>query len=120
MTDLFVVDTHPLLFYAGDQLRKLGRKARQVFDHFEQGRATLFVPAPVVLETWLLARNGTIELETSLQSWWRRVSRPGLVQIDLSAEDIFAAERLDWRHRDFFDRLVVATARRLDCALVTK
>jgi len=116
----YVLDTHPLLFYAARKLAKLGRKARNAFEEFERGEACLYVPAPVVIETWRLTLNGTIVLSTSLDTWWAEIQVDELVQIDLTAEDVLRAASLDWEHKDLFDRLIVATALRLDCPLLTR
>jgi PIN domain nuclease of toxin-antitoxin system len=116
----YVLDTHPLVFYAARKLSKLGRKARNAFEEFERGEACLYVPAPVVIETWQLALNGTIMLSTSLDAWWAEIQVDELVQIDLTAEDVLRGASLDWEHDDLFDRLIVATALRLDCPLLTR
>ena len=116
----YVLDTHPLVFYAAKRLSKLGRKARAVFEQFERGQACLYVPAPVVIETWQLALNGTVTLSTTLDAWWSEIQVDELVQTDLTAEDVLRAVSLDWEHHDPFDRLIVSTALRLDCPLLTR
>lgn len=120
MTAAFVLDTNALLHYASGNPKKLGRATRRAFDRYERGEATLYVPAVVVIETWMLARRGTIQLKGTLEGWWRSVSSPGLVQVELTAEDVWVAAGLDWDHPDLFDRLIVASALRLDCPLLTK
>jgi PIN domain nuclease of toxin-antitoxin system len=37
----------------------------------------------------------------------------------MEAIDVFAAYELDWQHSDPYDRLIVATARRLELPLIT-
>ncbi len=120
MVEGYVLDTHPLLFYAADELKKLGRKGRAAFEGLERGESFLYVPAPVVFETWLLALNGTIELQTTLAAWWEGLGAAGLHHLDLNRDEILHAAALDWAHRDPFDRLIVATARRMDLPLLTK
>jgi len=119
VTDSFVTDTHPLVFYAADAVKRLGRRARGAFEAFEAGKATLYVPAPVVLETWMLARAGKLKLRTTLGAWWRDLESAGLVYEPLEGADVIAASELDWGHNDLFDRLIVSTARRLDLPLIT-
>jgi PIN domain nuclease of toxin-antitoxin system len=119
VSDSFVTDTHPLVFYAADAVNRLGRKARKAFDAFEAGQATLYVPAPVVLETWMLARAGKVKLRTTLGAWWRDLESAGLVYEPLNGSDVIAASELDWAHNDLFDRLIVSTARRLELPLIT-
>ena len=117
--DSFVLDTHPLVLFAAGASGRLGKKARAAFDAFEAERATLYVPAPVVFETWLLARGGKITLKTTLGAWWQTLERAGLQHVPMESLDVIAASELDWQHRDVFDRLIVATAQRLEVPLIT-
>jgi PIN domain nuclease of toxin-antitoxin system len=117
--DSFVVDTHPLVLFAAGAGRRLGRKARAAFEAFEAERATLYIPAPVVLESWLLARGGKIKLKTTLRAWWDTLERAGLQHVPMESLDVIAASELDWQHHDVFDRLIVATAQRLELPLIT-
>ncbi len=114
----FVTDTHPLVWQAA-QPRKLGRRAARAFAAYEAGDAVLYVPAPVVLESWFLVKNGRIRHDTSVEAWWRQLASPALILEPMPAEDVFAAGRLDWHHDDVFDRLIVACALRLGLPLVT-
>lgn len=120
MAEGYVVDTHALLFYASDRTRKLGPRARRAFAAFERGDAFLMVPAPVVLETWMLWQGGRLQVPTTLAAWWRAVQREELVHTPLTHEDILEAAGLEWSHRDPYDRLIVACARRLDLPLLTR
>lgn len=45
---------------------------------------------------------------------------PELVHEPMSEADVREAARLDWEHRDLFDRLIVAAARRLGLPLLTR
>lgn len=115
----FVVDTHPLVWWATDRPRKLGRRARAVFEGYEEQRVVLHVPAAVVLETWFLTKNGRIRPEGSLARWWERIRSPNLLVEPLEAADVLTAASLSWSHPDVYDRLIVATAARLGLPLVT-
>lgn len=114
----FVTDTHPIVWLAA-QPRKLGRRAERAFAAYEAGAAVLYVPAPVVLETWFLAKNGRLRRPTTVREWWRAIASPSLVFEPMTAEDVLEAEQLAWRHDDVFDRLIVACALRLGLPLVT-
>jgi PIN domain nuclease of toxin-antitoxin system len=114
-----VVDTHPLVWYACDQRRRLSPLAKKVFERFERGQCSLFVPAPVLLELWFLSLNGTIETAPSLGRWWRAMARDTLVEVPMEHEDVLGAAALAWAHRDPHDRLIAATAQRLDFPLLT-
>jgi PIN domain nuclease of toxin-antitoxin system len=116
----YVLDTHALIFYAGGRRSKLGRAASRAFEQFERQEACLYIPVPVVIETWQLALNGTIRLPGTLEAWWAEVESDELVHVELDADDVLRAASLDWEHDDIFDRLIVATALRLEAPLLTK
>jgi PIN domain nuclease of toxin-antitoxin system len=120
MDNLFVLDTHPLIYYATNKLSKLGKRTRRIFQEFEGGQVYFHVPAPVIIETWLLVKNGKLRVSTSFKTWWHRLASPALIQVELNWQDVVTASELNWDHPDIFDRLIVATALRLDLPLVTK
>jgi hypothetical protein len=49
MAVLAVVDTHAMIWYAGQRWQKLGRDARRVFVEVEEGNGALFVPTLAVV-----------------------------------------------------------------------
>ena len=114
----FVLDTNAALFYAGGMDRRLGKRARAVFAAFDAGEAVLHVPVPVVQETWFLRQRRGIAPVTP-RAFWKRLERAELIFTELTHEDVLVASELDWDHRDPYDRLIVATALRLDLPLVT-
>lgn len=118
MNSAFVADTHPIVWFAA-QPKRLSRRAARAFAAYQTGEATLFVPAPVVLETWFLRKNGRIRERASLDGWWNAIASPSLILEPMTGEDVIAAERLDWDHSDVFDRLIVVCARRLGMPLIT-
>lgn len=50
MTDAFVVDTHPLVWYLLDDTKRLTRIANDILTDAEEGRADIIIPAIVVAE----------------------------------------------------------------------
>jgi PIN domain nuclease of toxin-antitoxin system len=117
--DAFVTDTHPLVWYAAGQQRRLGRQARLAFEAFEAGQVYLHIPVPVVMETWFLSRGQKVAFKPDFTQWWTRFQTGRLQFEDLQAKDIFAALDLNWKHSDIFDRMIVATALRIGLPLVT-
>lgn len=121
MAEAYVLDTHPLIFYATDQRRKLGRRARAAFDAFERGEGFFYVPAPVVLETAMLHRKRVIAVPTTLAAWWEALEAVGTILHEpLTRDDVLEAHALPWEHVDPFDRCIVAIARRLELPLLTR
>jgi PIN domain nuclease of toxin-antitoxin system len=121
VAESYVLDTHPLIFYATDQRKQLGRKARAAFDAFERGEGFFYVPAPVVLETALLLRKGVIAVPTTLAAWWADLEATGtIIHEPLTRDDVLDGYALQWGHEDPFDRSIVAIARRLERPLLTR
>ncbi len=114
-----MTDTHPVIWYAQRQVRKLGKNAREAFAAYESGAASLHVPVPVMIETWFLVRHGKLPVETTWTQWWRQLRNPQMVLEPLQGDDVVSAADLRWRHQDVYDRLIAATALRLGLPLVT-
>jgi PIN domain nuclease of toxin-antitoxin system len=121
VAEAYVLDTHPLIFYATDQRKQLGKTARAAFDAFERGAGSFYVPAPVVLETALLQRKGVITVRTTLAAWWDDLEAAGSIAHEpLTRDDVLDAHSLQWEHVDHLDRSIVAVARRLGVPLLTR
>jgi len=119
VSDAFTIDTHPLVWHAAGKVRKLGRRARAVLARFEQSDAVIHVPAVVTVELWFLMKNGTIRPATTFAGWWRGIIDAGFRTEPLDSQDVISASELDWQHGDVFDRMIVATTRRLGMPLLT-
>src|SRR5512147_2039325 len=59
---MFVTDTHALIHHITGRRKRLGRKARNIFDQIKRGRDTLLVPFSVLEEMMLLAEAGKIRI----------------------------------------------------------
>lgn len=56
-----VTDTHALVWYALGRKRRLGARARGLFDAAVAGRALIHVPTLVLVEVFEAARKGVIQ-----------------------------------------------------------
>ena len=118
-TDSAVTDTHPLIFHAAGSGR-LGARAARIFERCERREATIYVPAAVMWECGLLARVSRINLRRSLQGFFEDLfSNPAYQPLDLTPEQVFAADELRFT-RDPFDALIVAAARSVGLPLLTR
>lgn len=114
-----VTDTHALLFHAAGG-QHLGRRAAALFDKCESREAIVYVPAAVVWECGLLARAVRINLRRPLRAFFDDLfSNPAYQPLDLTVEQIFAADELRI-NRDPFDALICAAALALDLPLITR
>jgi PIN domain nuclease of toxin-antitoxin system len=114
-----LTDTHPLIFHAAG-CGALGQRARRLFDGAERQQALVFVPAAVIWEVSLLARVGQINLRRTVRAFFDELfSNPSYQPLDLTAEQVYAADELRFT-RDPFDGLIVAAARAFDMPLITR
>jgi PIN domain nuclease of toxin-antitoxin system len=115
-----VTDSHALIWHAMGPQRKLGRGARAVFERAERGHATIYVPVLVLVEIAEAIRRGVIRCDGGFSRWTERLLGSGrFVAADLTPAVVLAAEGL-YAVPERGDRLVAATARHLDCPLITK
>lgn len=116
----YVTDTHPLVWYAAGKHSQLSRLAIRIFDDAFADRALIVVPSPVLWEIALLVEHGKIKMRESFDQWAAAlIARRGIDLAALDLDVITEAHRLRF-HGDPFDRTIVATARVMDLALVTK
>lgn len=113
-----VTDTHALLYHAAG--RGLGPKAAEQFDAAERGEAQIYVPMGVIWEVTLLARAGRINLRRTTRAFFTDLfTNPAYQPLDLTTEQLFAADELRF-NRDPFDALIVAAAQTLQLPLLSR
>jgi len=114
-----VTDTHPLIFHAAGGGR-LGDRAARLFKRCERREAILYVPSAVMLECSLLARVARINLRRSVRAFFDDLfSNPAYQPLDLTPEQVYAADELRFT-RDPFDALIVAAAQSAGLPLITR
>ena len=120
---MFVTDTHPLLWYAANERRKLSRKALRTFERAWDDQALIYIPAAVLWETALLIKIGEVKLSEPFDLWAAALSaRKGFEVIPHGVEDMIADMHVFITTRindDPFDEMIVATASNLDLPLIT-
>lgn len=115
-----VTDTHALIWYALGPQRRLGRRARALFERAERGQATIYVPVLVLVELAEAIRRGVIRTEGGFSRWTERLFASGrFVAANLTTAIVVEAEGL-YSIPERGDRLIAATARHLDSPLITK
>ncbi len=116
----YVTDTHPLLWFAGASRGHLSREVHRIFRRCEAGTDIVYVPAAVVWETAYLLHAGHIRMPLTFETWWEdQFLRPSLVFLPLSLDQLFEA-RSAMNLGDFFDELIVGTARAQRLPLITR
>ncbi len=116
-----LLDTHVWIWMAENVP---GRIVAPVVDEMERaaGSGGLLVSAISVWEVAMLQTKGRISLSLSLDDWVRKgLAAPGVRLAELTPEILVESTRLPGTlHGDPADRMLIATARRLGAALVTR
>ncbi|MBI3801417.1 MAG: type II toxin-antitoxin system VapC family toxin [Deltaproteobacteria bacterium] len=116
---IYVTDTHPFVFYALGIIKKLGRNARRVFTRAERRQDTIYIPSVCFFELTLLIEGGQVRSPVPFSEWKERMAETGAFLVEpLTWEDIVEAYGL-LALVDPFDHLIVGTAKRLHCPLIT-
>lgn len=114
-----VTDTHALIFHAAGG-GVLGAKAKAAFAAAERREFIVYVPAAVIWEVGLLARVVRINLRRPVREFFADLfSNPAFQPHSLDSDQVFDADDLRFT-RDPFDALIVASARDLGLALITR
>lgn len=114
-----VTDSQALIWYAMGPHRKLGRRARALFDRTDKGQATIYVPVLVLVEIAEALRRGVIRCDGGFSRWAARLLSSGRFPVaDMTADVVLEAESL-YTIPERGDRLIAATAAHLDVPLIT-
>jgi PIN domain nuclease of toxin-antitoxin system len=114
-----VTDAHALIWYAMGPARRLGRRARSLFERAERRQGTIYVPALVLVEIAEAIRRGSVRCDPGFSRWAERLLMAGgFVAADLTAGIVIEAEALS-AISERGDRLIAATASSLGCPLIT-
>ena len=116
---LFVSDTHPLVWFITGQLNRLPKKVKTAFDEAVEGKSAIFIPAVVFWELSLLIKAGRVRPSVPLDEYFHeRFFAKAISILPIETEDILLSHKLMFGS-DPFDTLIVATALRVDCPLIT-
>lgn len=120
MTQLAVVDTHALVWWAKGERRRLGKRARRMFERVDAGQAALYVPVLVVEELGQLVVRGIVALSGGLDGWAQAAFSSGrLFPAELTVGVVLRAASLR-SIPERTDRLIAATAAELGHPLMTR
>lgn len=120
MSELYVADTHALLWYMLEP-HKLGLSAQRALQQVERGEVTLHIPVIVIAEAEMVIEKGRIratrsQFETLLQ---KMIGSRNFRVARLELETALKATRFV-QLKDIFDRLIVAEASSLNAPLITR
>ena len=116
----YLADTHTVLWFAGGEHRRLGRRARRAFAEADAGRSEILVSVVSLWEIAILHDEGAIRLPAGFSAWCDALSAVAGLRIEpLTRGDIDEARSLRGLP-DPHDRLIGGTALRLGAVLLTR
>ena len=115
---MIVLDTHIWVWWVQGDAR-LSAEAVSALD--ARGSEGIGVSAISFWEVAMLHGRGRVEFACPLDAWLIQASGyPGVQEVGLSREVLVESCRLPGElHRDPADRMIIATARELNCSLIT-
>jgi len=103
----YLLDTHVMLWALTEPTR-LGRTAREVI---ENRSSRLVVSAVSAWEITTKHRLGKLpQADVLLGGYAKHLDRLGAIRLSVTEDHALLAGRLDWNHRDPFDRMLAAQA----------
>lgn len=112
----YLLDTHVLIWLLDGE----PRPSDSTLDRIRQSDADIVVSAVSALELATKVRLGKFDAARDLvDHWTERIRQLGAIEIDVTSRHAIVAGRLDWAHRDPFDRLLVGQAICDNLTLVT-
>jgi len=115
----YVTDTHALIHHVTDRKRRLGRRARDIFDRADRGLDTIVVPFTVLEEVMLLSEVGKVRIPLPFRDLV--VSLAQAENFDLGANDtaVLLEAATFTTIGDPYDRMIIAQARVAGLPLIT-
>ncbi|MBE9086311.1 MULTISPECIES: type II toxin-antitoxin system VapC family toxin [unclassified Tolypothrix] len=113
-----VLDTCALIWWSLDP-QKLSQRASQMCDRMEREQNGL-VPSIAIWEISIKIKNRKLDLGVNLNDYVATLKKSSVVEIVPIDENIWLESvRLDWKHRDPVDRVVVALAKSHQAVIIT-
>jgi PIN domain nuclease of toxin-antitoxin system len=116
---MFVTDTHALIHHITGRKKRLGRKARNIFDQVKRGRDTLLIPFSVLEEMMLLSEAGKIRIPLPFRDLVVSLAQADNFDLGVNDTPVLLEAATFTSIRDPYDRLIIAQARVTGLPLIT-
>ena len=115
----YVTDTHPFVYHVTGRKKRLGRRARSIFDRSDRGTDMIVVPFTVLEEVLLLSEIGRIHIPLPFRDFVLSLDKA--VNVDLAANDtaLLLEAATFMTIRAPYDRMIIAQARVAGLPLIT-
>lgn len=120
MTNLYVADTHALLWHLFKPSR-LGSSAKEALQDVDNNEATLYVPVVVIAEALMVIEKKRIQgTKKQFEKIMQQMTNSSNYQIgELTLEIVLLAAKMT-QLSGIFDRLIVAEAQAINAPLLTR
>jgi len=115
----YVTDTHALIHHVTDHKRRLGRRARDIFDRADRGSDTIIVPFTVLEEVLLLSEVGRIHIPLPFREFVISLDKAENVDLAVNDTAVLLEAASFTSIRDPYDRMIIAQARVAGLPLIT-
>src|SRR5262245_3873371 len=115
----YVTDTHALIHHVTDHKRRLGRRARDIFDRADRGSDTIIVPFTVLEEVLLLSEVGRIHIPFPFREFVISLDKAENVDLAVNDTAVLLEAASFTSIRDPYDRMIIAQARVAGLPLIT-
>ena len=116
---MFVTDTHALVHHVTDHKRRLGRRARGIFERVDRGADTILVPFTALEEVMLLSEAGKIRLPLPFRDLVVSLAQADNFDLGVNDTHVLLEAAALTGIRDPYDRMIVAQARVAGLPLIT-
>lgn len=116
---MFVTDTHALIHHITGRRKRLGRKARNIFDQVKRGRDTLLIPFSVLEEMMFLSEAGKIRIPLPFRDLVVSLAQADNFDLGVNDTSVLLEAATFMSIRDPYDRLIMAQARVTGLPLIT-
>lgn len=116
---IFVTDTHGLVYHLTGQRKRLGRRARVIFERTERGQDAVLIPFTALEEIMLLSEAGKIHLRIPFRELLMSLMQADNFDLGENNADLLLEASALTGIRDPFDRMIVAQARLSGGNLIT-
>ncbi|HKX49411.1 MAG TPA: PIN domain-containing protein [Candidatus Binatia bacterium] len=116
---MFVTDTHAFIHHVTGRKRRLGRKARRVFERVERGIDAILVPFTVLEEVMLLSEAGRVRIPLPFRDLTISLAQADNFELGVNDMQLLLEAASFTTLPDPYDRLIVAQARVAGLPLIT-
>ena len=116
---MFVTDTHALIHHVTNHQRRLGRRARGIFERVDRGADTILVPFTVLEEVMLLSEARKIRLSMPFRDLVVSLAQADNFDLGVNDTQVLLEAASLTGMKDPYDRMIVAQTRVAGLPLIT-